>query len=196
MGTKTEDYLRTLAEGGDAPTSCCMTNTQKLIAEAIDRINNLGGGGAIVPLTDYFSPSGLGQITDLDGLVQAINDGKAFYLSAESLQPGGVLPEGIYNASIENGVITLSGAPIITSLPNSAGGSIVSLSLNFDAETGAPAPNPFGGVVFTLPHSTTARGQTSLTLGKLTLNIGNDTYEYDGTQDVNITILDGESMGF
>lgn len=41
MGTKTEDYLKILAEGGDAPTSCCMTNTQKLIAEAIDRINTV-----------------------------------------------------------------------------------------------------------------------------------------------------------
>lgn len=50
--------------------------------------------------------------------------------------------------------------------------------------------------MFTLPHSTTAQGQTTLSLGKLTLNIGNDTYEYDGTQDVNITILDGENMGF
>lgn len=50
MGTKTEDYLKILAEGGDAPTSCCMTNTQKLIAEAIDRINNLqpGGGPTVV----------------------------------------------------------------------------------------------------------------------------------------------------
>lgn len=52
MATKTEEYLRILAEGGDAPTDCCMTNTQKLIAEAIDRINNLqpGGGGATLTL--------------------------------------------------------------------------------------------------------------------------------------------------
>lgn len=195
MATKTEEYLRILAEGGDAPADCCMTNTQKLIVQAIERINNLGGG-SVVPLTDYFDLSGAGQITDLDGFIQAINDGKAFYLSAESLQMGGVFPEGIYNASIENGVITLSGAPIMTSLPNDAGGGIVSLSLSFDAETGAPAPNPFGGVTFMLPHSTTAQGQTSLTLGKLTINIGDDTYEYDGSQDVDITILDGESMGF
>lgn len=45
MGTKTEDYLKILAEGGDAPVSCCMTNTQKLIAEAIERINNIQPGG-------------------------------------------------------------------------------------------------------------------------------------------------------
>lgn len=48
MGTKTEEYLRILAEGGDAPTDCCMTNTQALIAEAIDRINNMGGGGLVL----------------------------------------------------------------------------------------------------------------------------------------------------
>lgn len=41
MATKTEEYLRALAEGGDVPTDCCMTNTQALIAQAIERVNNL-----------------------------------------------------------------------------------------------------------------------------------------------------------
>lgn len=41
MATKTEEYLRALAEGGDAPTGCCMTNTQKLIAQATERVNAL-----------------------------------------------------------------------------------------------------------------------------------------------------------
>lgn len=45
MPTKTEQYLEILARGGDAPTGCCMTNTQALIAEAIERINNLQPGG-------------------------------------------------------------------------------------------------------------------------------------------------------
>lgn len=48
MPTKTEQYLEILARGGDAPTSCCMTNEQKLISEAIDRINNMGGGGLVL----------------------------------------------------------------------------------------------------------------------------------------------------
>lgn len=47
MATKTEQYLRILAEGGDAPTDCCMTNEQRLIAEAIERINSLGGGATL-----------------------------------------------------------------------------------------------------------------------------------------------------
>lgn len=74
MGTKTEDYLKILAEGGDAPTSCCMTNTQKLIAEAIDRINSLtpGGGGATLTInigsTTYtYDGSEPVTITILDG---------------------------------------------------------------------------------------------------------------------------------
>lgn len=42
MGTKTEDYLRTLAEGGELPEAgCCMTNTQSLIYDAAVRVNNL-----------------------------------------------------------------------------------------------------------------------------------------------------------
>lgn len=48
MPTKTEQYLEILARGGDAPTSCCMTNEQKLISEAIDRINDMGGGGLVL----------------------------------------------------------------------------------------------------------------------------------------------------
>lgn len=39
--TKTEDYLYRLANGGDAPTGCCMTVTQSLIAQTITRVNLL-----------------------------------------------------------------------------------------------------------------------------------------------------------
>lgn len=74
MATKTEEYLRILAEGGNAPTSCCMTNEQKLIAEAIDRINSLtpGGGGATLTInlgSDTYEYDGSTDvtITILDG---------------------------------------------------------------------------------------------------------------------------------
>ena len=70
--TKTEEYLRILAEGGDAPTDCCMTVTQSLIAQAIDRINDLGGGGEALTInigsTTYtYDGSEPVTVTILDG---------------------------------------------------------------------------------------------------------------------------------
>lgn len=71
MATKTEEYLKILAEGGDAPTDCCMTQTQSLIAQAIDRINNLGGGETLtinIGSTTYeYDGSEPVTITILDG---------------------------------------------------------------------------------------------------------------------------------
>lgn len=71
MGTKTEEYLRILAEGGDAPADCCMTNEQKLIAEAIERINSIGGGETLtinIGSTTYeYDGSEPVTITILDG---------------------------------------------------------------------------------------------------------------------------------
>lgn len=71
MGTKTEEYLRILAEGGDAPADCCMTNEQKLIAEAIERINAISGGETLtinVGSTTYeYDGSEPVTVTILDG---------------------------------------------------------------------------------------------------------------------------------
>lgn len=41
MCTRTQEFLRALAEGGDIPVSCCMTRTQVLIADAARRVNAL-----------------------------------------------------------------------------------------------------------------------------------------------------------
>lgn len=80
MPTKTEQYLEILARGGDAPTGCCMTNEQKLIAEAIDRINNLGGGGLVLSVRKeggqriwYFENSD-NEIT-YDGVLEELKKG-------------------------------------------------------------------------------------------------------------------------
>ena len=66
MPTKTEQYLEILARGGDAPT-----DTQALIAEAIERINNLGGGETLtinVGSTTYeYDGSEPVTVTILDG---------------------------------------------------------------------------------------------------------------------------------
>lgn len=57
MPTVTEELLQALANGGDAPTGCCMTNTQSLLADAVARVNRLqeeiegGGGGSLAALT-------------------------------------------------------------------------------------------------------------------------------------------------
>lgn len=188
MPTKTEEYLKILAEGGDAPTDCCMTNTQKLIAEAIDRINNLypGGGGsdAILPLADYLDLENY-SLTNIDELTDAIEDGKGFYL-VDQVSNLGLLFQG----QIDGNNIKFS------SLPFLGGSQLGTLDIVFDKNTGALDPSQAGGTIFNFSHSTTEGAYTHLNLGKLTINIGSDTYEYNGSSDVSITILDGESMGF
>lgn len=188
MPTKTEQYLKILAEGGDAPTDCCMTNTQKLIAEAIDRINNLqpggGGSGAILPLIDYLDLENY-SLTNIDELTDAIAVGKGFYL-IDPVSNLGILFQG----EIDGNNIKFR------SLPFFGGTTLGTFDIVFDKNTGALDPSQAGGTIFNFSHSTTEGAYTYLGLGKLTINIGSDTYEYDGSSDVSITILDGESMGF
>lgn len=191
--TKTEEYLRILAEGGDAPTDCCMTQTQSLIAQAIDRINNLGDGGTVVLLNDYIN----GQtttITDLDGIRQAIEDGKAFYWNDP--MGNGTLPDMFFDATIDQNTITLTSTPQFMDFGGDAT-VLASMVFTFDAQTGAPTSSSvIKGMPLTLMGQ--AGGQIGYLpkLEKLQINIGSDTYEYDGTQAVNITIADGENMGF
>jgi len=195
MATKTEEYLRILAEGGDAPTGCCMTNTQKLIAEAIDRINNLGGGGTIVPLEDYVDLSTF-TITDKDGLIEAINDGKGFYLNGAILSTGEVA-DGFFSGAIDNDKIILTSS-LTYGLYGGTDYALEQITLNFDKNTGTlDQNNPGFQTEFFFPHVDTSNpGLKMLTLGELTINIGSDTYTYNGTQDVNITIADGENTEF
>lgn len=190
--TKTEEYLRILAEGGDAPTDCCMTVTQSLIAQAIERINNLGDGGTVVLFNDYINGQTM-TITDLDGIRQAIEDGKALYWNNPA--GDGTLPDMFFDAAIDQNTITLTSTPQFMD----SGGVMLLAStvLTFDAQTGAPTSNTvLKGMPLTLMGQ--AGGQIGYLpkLEKLQINIGSDTYEYDGTQAVNITIADGENMGF
>lgn len=196
MPTKTEQYLEILARGGDAPTGCCMTNTQALIAEAIDRINNLGGGGGvIVPLEDYVDISTF-TITDKDGLIEAINEGKGFYLNG-TVAPTGEVGDGFFSGAIDGDKIILTSTPTYA-LISGTDYALEQMTLNFDKNTGTLDPNdPAFQTEFIFPHVDTSNpGLKALTLGELTINIGSDTYTYNGTQDVNITIADGENMGF
>ena len=193
--TKTEEYLRILAEGGDAPTDCCMTNTQALIAKAIERINNLGGGGAIVPLADYVDISTF-TITDKDGLIEAINEGKGFYSNGQVL-PTGEVSDGLFSGAIDNDKIILT-SNLNYGVLGGTDYALEQMTLNFDKDTGALDPSdPVFQTEFLFPHVDTSTPMSKvLTLGELTITIGSDTYTYNGSQDVNITIADGENMGF
>lgn len=197
MATKTQEYLKILAEGGDAPTDCCMTQTQSLIAEAIDRINNLGGGGAVVPLTDYLDPTTLG-ISDLNELISAIEDGKGFYLDLGDAG-GGIVPDGIYSGAVTDTEIILSSSPLILNLGSAAQPryALEQVNFHFDKTTGVLDPTAANTIVaYPFANSAATPGRTMLGLGTLTVNIGSDTYTYDGSTDTTITILDGENTEF
>lgn len=191
--TRIEHYLKALSDPG---TPCphypeaTLSRIETYLEACVHQQKN--GGGAVVSLMDYLDPQTFAL--DVDSFIEAINAGKAFYFSSEGIPGGFPFPESIFNASIENGIIKISGAPTMTANPN-GGGDIAFLSFSFDAETGLPV-GAGGTTGFTFPNSTTAHGDTMFALGKLTIDIGGNTYEYDGTQDVDITILDGESMGF
>lgn len=188
MGTRTQEYLAALAEGGDAPTSCCMTNTQKLIAEAIERINDLGDGD-IVDLTPYFDMQTFSL--DVEAVTPIIEEGDHMY-SLTFAMPGQVAITMHFSvAAIANGKIQFSGIPAIYQTSTSA--DITSFNLSFDASTGAVDPTSLS----TRPiHLETTQNGDVKNGHTLTINVGSDTYEYDGSQDVNITIADGENMGF
>lgn len=190
MATKTQEYLRILAEGGDAPTDCCMTQTQELIAEAIDRINNIDGSLAM--LNDYVDGDTF-TVTDLEGLKQAINDGKAFYWNDPT--GDGALPDGYFNISLQNGEIKAVTVPDFVEV-GSGHWILTSYGFTADATTGIPT----GVAEKTLPliGETDQMGNITFKpeIATLRINIGSVTYEYDGTEDVFIDILDGENTEF
>jgi hypothetical protein len=190
--TKTEEYLKILAEGGDAPTDCCMTQTQSLIAQAIDRINNLGGG-TILPLTDYLDTTGVIRITDLDGIEQAIEEGKGFYLDFGNGAAGSI-QSGLYDGVLSDTEIILTSAPFFSKMGSTY--VLGQVQFHFDRDTGATNANTHA-LIHPFPNIVSDGGGTNiLTQAPLTITVGSQTYTYDGTQAVNITIADGENMGF
>lgn len=142
-----------------------------------------GTSGAIVPLEDYVNTSTF-AITDKAGLISAINAGKGFYMeqNAEPVTLSG---------TITGGRIYLATSPQF----DADGQMLASYKLIYDETTG----NALGqdACMAAWPNKTDmGQGMTLLSLGKLTINVGSDSYEYDGMQDVSITIADGESMEF
>lgn len=142
------------------------------------------GGDVIVPLSDYIDENWV--ITDKDGLISAIEDGKGFYLGDSHARAVIIL-----GGAVADGKITLTTSPTV----DGSNGQLAQMAITYDEVTGAPISQE--AYAFTWPHVTSVgAGFSLLNLGKLTLNIGSNTYEYDGSQDVNITIADGENMGF
>lgn len=153
-----------------------------LIASALTQLD--GGSGAILPLSDYLDVSNPTVLTDKDGLISAIEDGNGFYMADPYYGPI------ILHGAIDDDTIKLSSSPALTDQ------QLMSVSLAFDKNTGALDPTKTSTIAFGFPNHTTSDSNTILGLGKLTIHIGSNTYEYDGSQDVNITIADGENMGF
>lgn len=154
-----------------------------LIASALTQLGG-GGGGAILPLSDYLDVSNPTVLTDKDGLISAIEDGNGFYMANPYYGPL------ILHGAIDDDTIKLSSSPALSDQ------QLLSTSLAFDKNTGTLDPTKMGATAFGFPNHTTIDGDTILGLGKLTINIGSNTYEYDGSQDVTITIADGENMEF
>lgn len=148
------------------------------------------GGGDIVDLTPYFDPQTF--TLDVEEVIPLVREGGHIY----SLNISGQGEEGMTmcfsGAVIQNNLLQFTGVPVM--MRNGTSGNIVTYNFAFDATTGAIDPSSMANFPATLNYNTTQGGD--LKLHSLTINVGSATYEYDGSQDVNVTIADGENMGF
>lgn len=169
-----------------------MSDQQKLsiIASALQTLKDQGGGsGTIEPLNDYLDPATL-VVSDLNGLISAIEDGKGFYLDLGDAG-GGIIPDGIYSGSVTDTEIILSSSPLILNLGSAAQPRYVleQLNFHFDKTTGVLDPTAANTMVaYPFANSAATPGRTMLGLGTLTINVGSDVYTYDGSSDVTISI--------
>lgn len=183
MATKTQEYLKILAEGGDAPTDCCMTKTQSLIAEAIERINNLGGG--IVDLTPYFDIQTF--TLDVDAVTPIIEEGGHMYiLNFPPMAPGGqAVTIPFVTGSIQDGKIVFAG-PVTGDGTPGANMTLKVLNLKFDQQTGlidVSSMNPTTAYL-----SLDGSGAIAQPMYPLTITVNGTTYQYDNTGPCDIVI--------
>lgn len=193
MGTKTEEYLRILAEGGDAPADCCMTNEQKLIAEATERVNGLedelhevAKGANLILLDDYLDMT-TGTLSNVDYIRQAVEDGKVFYWNVPD-EYGGDLVDAIFHGKIVGNNIVIFGN---SDLVERAGGEEYALwqyVFAFDKETGEMDATQMSAEMFVLKVVGNAGSAKILGLPTLSIEVNGTTYEYNGTQDVSIVL--------
>lgn len=162
------------------------------VNEAKDLIGGQGGESMIVKLEDYVDLETF-TLTDVEGAKEVINAGKVFYLNIGGEGTGLVL-DGFYSGVIDGDQIIISSTSLFTEQSDGGdGGLLLGVKFYFDATTGIldytkPITN-----VFLFAHSTEESLNRIFTLGKLSITSGNDTYEYDGSQDVNIEVSSGGS---
>ena len=159
----------------------------------VDKVKDLIGGGGesmIANLDDYMDLETF-TLTDVEGAKEVINAGKVFYLNIGGEGTGLVL-DGFYSGVIDGDQIIISSTSLFTEQSDGGdGGLLLGVKFYFDATTGIldytkPITN-----VFLFAHTTEESLNRIFTLGKLSITSGNDTYEYDGSQDVNIEVSSG-----
>lgn len=166
----------------------------------VDKVKDLIGGGGgqggesmIANLEDYMDLGTL-TLTDVEGVKEAINAGKAFYLNLGGEGTGLVL-DGFYNGAVDGDNIIITSAPMLTEVVGGEGGALTGIKFYFDATTGIIDYTKPSLNVFAFPHSTVSNANRNFALGKLSITSGSDTYEYDGSQDVDIDISSGSGGG-
>lgn len=160
--------------------------------ELNELVDGQGGESMIVNLDDYMDLETF-TLTDVEGAKEVINAGKVFYLNIGGEGTGLVL-DGFYSGVIDGDQIIISSTSLFTEQSDGGdGGLLLGVKFYFDATTGIldytkPITN-----VFLFAHTTEESLNRIFTLGKLSITSGNDTYEYDGSQDVNIEVSSGGS---
>lgn len=164
----------------------------------VDKVKDLIGGGGggesmIANLADYIDLKTL-TLTDVEGVKEVINAGKAFYLNMGG-EGTGLILDGFYSGVVDGNYIIIASTSLFTEQDGGDDGILCGIKFYFDATTGIidytkPILN-----VFTFIHSSVENGNRIFTLGKLSVTSGNDTYEYDGSQDVDIDISSGSGGG-
>lgn len=148
-----------------------------------------GGGGDIVDLTPYFD---LQTFTlDVEAVTPMIEEGGHIYGLTLAVPGEGAMTIYFSAAAITDGKIQFIGIPTINQTSTSA--DITSYNLSFDASTGVIDPTSMSS--YPIHLATTENGYVK-NGQSLQINIGETTYEYDGSKFVRISIADGENMGF
>lgn len=163
----------------DDNTSYELTGAQ--VKDLAAKIKN----GSNIDLLNNYVDITTSTITDLQGLTAAINAGKAFYW--DDPMGDGSMPDGFFNASINNGTIEMTSMPdfVFTTAPD---GALMNYSLTADATTGL-----FTGMTGNQLHLDGEYDQyNNVTfrphMEQLAIDFGPSSYTYDGSTYTSIQL--------